>query len=377
MTDYPDLLLFTDAMVHAGRLNSYRSLNWKHNWYADDTFEIIVNKERTNVDSLAEGGFIGYPSTLGDGGWNIGCVDSIEKIQTEQGIELWTVNGRGIESVLENREMAHTWATGDGFDTQTAEAELNMRHYMDVEVISATDTNRRMAGITLESVHNPLLGAAIEYKARMPMTLPTVLYDHCIQSGLSFGLVWSGTGKNFVYKTYAGIDRSTGTSKVTLSVNFGNIKAYDYLYSILDKKNFVYIGGAGDGAIRTLETVPTSSIPTGWNRRETFVDASECTETDELKAKGNQILAEKGATQTLDFTFKESPSFTIGADFFVGDTINVEFPEVATMISRITSITERYDANGRNYEIGIGKSKPDFVSILRAQNKKITSLSTR
>ena len=375
--DYPDLLLFTNAMIHAGRLNSYRSLKWTHNWYADDTFDIVVNRNRTNVDSLAEGGFIGFPSTLGDGGWNIGCVDSIQKVQTRgKSSELWTASGRGVESVLQKRRCLHAWATGDGYDTQVAEAELNMRHYVDVEVINPTDTDRAMAGITLETVHSPELGVAIEYKARM-QELPEVLYDHCKQAGLSFGLVWSGTGVNFLFSIYAGTDRSTGVTKVTLSANFGNVKEYDYLYSTLDQRNLVYVGGAGDGAARTLVDVHSGATPTGWNREETFVDALECTETDELTAKGNQVLAERGATQTLDFTFKESPSFTIGTDFFLGDTVEVEFPDVATMISRITKITERYDRNGRNYEIGVGKSKPDFVSILKAQNKKINRLSTR
>jgi hypothetical protein len=380
--DCPEIIIFDAAMAPAARINSYTSFQWDHNWYDLDTFEILTNRYKQNVDELVEGGFIAYLNPLGTflGEYCVGCVDSIEKPLDENGkiSEIWTVDGRGIESVLANRQMMHAWATGDGYDTQNSYAETNNRHYMTYEVISATDTNRRMAGITLET-NDGHRGIAIEYKARAPLDLLTVLRDHNIQSGLSYRLIWSKSGKNFVYTTLAGTDRSTGAGKVTLSVDFGNVKAYDYIYSVLDQRNFVYIGGPGDGAARTLQSVPTSSIPTGWTRRETFVDASECTTAAERTAKGNQVLAERAATQTLDFTFDQTAqTFVLGTDFNLGDTVVVDFPGVATMTSRITRITERYDVEkGRTYEIGVGKSAPDLISIIARQGKKIAGLSTR
>lgn len=365
-------------MEQVGRINSYTEFTWVHNWSETDTFEIITNRYKTNVDSLYEGGFIGYINPWG--GWCIGCVDSIEKPLDESGkqSEVWTVTGRGIESIFGNRLMMHAWATGDGFDTQTAEAETNMRHYVDVEVINPTDTNRDISGITLEAADGER-GLVIEYKARAPLDLGTVLRDLCMQSGLSYRLVWTAAGKNFVFTVYEGEDLSSGADKVTLSVEFGNVKAYDYIYSVLDQRNFVYIGGPGDGAARTLESLPASSIPTGWTRRETFIDATECVLEDERTAKGNQVLVEKAATQTLDFTFdQQSQSFILGTDFTLGDTVVVDFPDVATMTSRITSITEKYDVSkGKVYEIGVGRAAPDLISIIKAQGRKITSLSTR
>lgn len=379
MIEYPDLILFDTAMVQKGRVNSYSRLKWKHNWYDTDTFEIVVNRYRTNVDELVDSGFVGYPSPLG--GWNIGCIDSVEKPRTEVGksSEMWVITGRGIESVLSNRLCMHAWAADDGYDTQTSEAEVNMRHYVDVEVINPTNSDRDMTGISLETVHSPALGAAIEYKAR-GQALTEVLYDHCKQSGLSWGLEWSGVDSEFVFTfcVYAGTDRSSGASKVTLSAEFGNVKAYDYLYSILDQRNLVYVAGDGDGASRTIAEISAGAAPTGWTRRETFVDAKECTEADELAAKGAQVLEEKGATETLDFTFNHlSPSFVLGTDFNLGDTVVVEFPGVATMTSRIVSVTEKYDSSGKSYDMAVGKAAPDLVSIIRAQNRRINSLGTR
>ena len=375
--DLPEIIIFDAAMAQVSRINSYTSMEWVHSWGDVDTFTITTNRYKKNVDALVESGYIAFVSGLGS--WCVGCVDSIEKPLDETGkeSEVWTITGQGIESVLANRLMMHAWATGDGFDTQTAVAETNMRHYVNVEVISATDTNRRMAGISLAADLGR--GVAIEYKARAPLDLATVLRDLCLQSGLSYGLVWSGTGKNFVFTVYEGTDLSSGAGKVVLSIEYGDVKAYDYIYSVLDQRNFVYIGGPGDGATRTLESLPASGIPTGWTRRETFVDATECTAADERTAKGNQVLAERSATQTLDFVFNQwSQLFVLGRDFNLGDIVVVDFPDVATMTSRITSITERYDVSkGRVYEVGIGKETPYLISIIKAQTRKIIGLSTR
>lgn len=381
--ELPQIVVHDTDMSVLTRINSYSSFKWDHNWYDLDTFQIVTNRYKQNVDLLKEGGFISYVNPLG--GYCVGCVDSIEKPMDETGkqSEMWTVDGRGIESILGNRQMVHAWATGDGYDTQTGSAETNMRHYMTYEAISPTDTNRTMAGITLETVDGTR-GINIEYKARAPMDLLTVLQDHCLQSGLSYRLVWTApTGaaasKAFVFTIQEGTDRSSGAARVVLSVDFGNVKAYDYIYSVLDQRNFVYIGGPGDGAARTLESVPTTSIPTGWTRKETFCDASECTLADERTAKGNQVLAERAATQTLDFVFDQnSQTFVLGTDFNLGDTVVVDFPDVATLTSRITRITDRYDIEkGRSYEIGVGKTAPDLISIIARHTKKIAGLSTR
>jgi hypothetical protein len=363
-------------MAHNGRVNSYSSLKWKHNWYDTDTFEIVVNRYKNGVDLLVNSGFIGYASPLG--GYNIGCVDRVEKPLGPAGksSEMWTITGRGIESILSNRLCISQWAVGDGYDTQTGAAETNMRHYVDIECITVSNADREIAGLTLEAA-DAGAGGAIEYKARgQPLT--EVLYDHCKQTGLSFELAWSGTGKNFEYRTLEGTDLSSGADMVVFSVDFGNVNAYDYVYSVLDQRNLVYVGGEGDANLRTLASISDGAAPTGWSRREVFVDAKECTEVAELAAKGNQVLEERAATETLDFVFNHlSPSFVLGTDFTLGDTVIVEFPGVATMTSRITSITERYGTDGKSFEMAVGKSAPDLVSIIRAQNKRITSLGTR
>ena len=96
-------------------------------------------------------------------------------------------------------------------------------------------------------------------------------------------------------------------------------------------------------------------------------------------AKGNQVLAESNATQTLDFAFNQnSQSFILGTDFELGDTVVVDDPGVATMTSKITNITERYDVQkGKTYEIGVGKSAPDLISIIKQNSRWINQLSAR
>lgn len=69
-------------------------------------------------------------------------------------------------------------------------------------------------------------------------------------SGLSYGLVWSGSGLNFVFTVYT--DRS---SSVVLSPEFDNVEAMNYYQSIIDMKNVIYTGGTGTAAARTVAGV--------------------------------------------------------------------------------------------------------------------------
>jgi len=386
MAELPEILIYDKTMARVSAINSYSSFRWDHNYYDSDTFEIVANRYKQNVDELVDGGFIVYESPLGAAGniipaYNVGLLDFDNKLMDERGksSEMWTVNGRGVESVLGNNQMAHAWGIGDGFDTQTGHAETSMRHYVTVEAISPTDTNRAISGITLATVDQQR-GPELEYKARMPKYLNEVLMELGMQSGLSPKLVWTETGKNFVFTVFEGADLSSGIGKVILSVDFGNVKAYDYIYNALDYRNFVYIGGPGDGATRILESVYSGeSEPTGWDRRETFVDATNELTTEERAVKGNQVLIERAATQTLDFTFDQtSRSFVLGTDFNLGDIVVVDFPDVATMTSRITRISEIYDVKkGRTFEIGVGTAAPDLISIIARNTKKIAGLQTR
>ncbi len=215
-------------------------------------------------------------------------------------------------------------------------------------------------------------------------TVASVLESLGRQSGVSSRLTWNGaaiTGPTsdrrlFQFDVLEGNDLSTGTNAVKLSVEFGNLLTYEYVYSVLNSKNFLYVGGSGDGANRLLTTAHSGdTVPTGWDRRAAFFDSTESTTAAQAQAAGAAQLLTLGPEQTLTFDYNYmSNSYKYGTHFKLGDIVVAKVADVAEITARITQVTETYDENGKKLSFGMGTSSIDLVSILKAQIKATRKL---
>jgi hypothetical protein len=222
--------MFDGTLVLSGIIDDYEYFRYERNWYEPDTWEIDINRYKTNVDQFTIGGFIRYNR---EGVEHIGIIERLEKPLNEKGKvgEQWKIIGRGVEAVLSTRICMYGTDTSTGYHVQEAAGETAMRAYIDKECISATDTNRNITGLTLELIDLER-GIDVNYSARFNI-LSDVLTDICKATGLSYRLVWSG-GLNFVFTVYEGTDVS---ASVVISPEFGNVAAFQYLDSILERCN--------------------------------------------------------------------------------------------------------------------------------------------
>ena len=359
------LHVFDTSFVHQAVLANYQSLTWTRNWYTADTFNLVINRYNFGASQLVTGGFLAYYL---EGTWRVGIIQSISTPlrDTGEASENLTVIGEGYETVFKDRQMIHSWAAGDGYTTEDHEAETNVIAYVHNEAITPTIAGRTITGLS----HAPdqARGAVMTYKARAPQTLFDVIEDHSRFSGLSFKPVWTGYGpgvsprETFVLTCFEGTDRST---TVKLAVEFGNIKTYNYVYSILNQKTTALVMGAGVGAARALETVHSSGTPTGRARKEIAIDASDLTTSDEYIARGQTELANKAQTVRLEFDYNYlAQNYTLGTDFFIGDIVSIKVADV-TLTSRIISVTDIYNEQGRTQKLGVGQEFPDMKSIFK------------
>ena len=362
--------IFTAAMVYRGVIDDYEYFRYERNWYEPDNWEIDINRYKVNVDQFAIGGFIRYNR---EGVEHIGIIERIEKPLDEKGKggEQWKIIGRGAEAVFSLRICMYGTATSTGYHVQNAAGETALRAFVDKECISAADTNRNITGLTLAAPGTR--GTTVDYSARFNI-LSDVLTDICKAAGLSCGLVWSGSGLNFVFTVYEGADVS---ASVVISPEFGNVATFQYLNSVLEMKNLLYVGGTGTDASRAVREVYDTTEPTGWARREQFVEASDCADNAALDAKGAEVLATVGEETALEVSYLQSNTFIYGVDFDLGDIITVVFPDVAIVVSRIVTVTEEWDENGERITLGIGKKYPDLVSIMKQAKQAYSAQSRR
>lgn len=369
------LVVYDDLMDPQARIKIPESFSYTENWYKPDEWEMKIEREKAGVDEIVSGGHIGWVDDAGT--LHIGIIECIEQPRSGEG-EQWTVSGRGTLAYFDRRKCMNMFsdATYSGYDLVTGVAyETAMRHYVDADVISATDTNRRMAGISLYATDYQR-GGTCEKQARGESLLD-ILQDLMAASTLSCTLDWIGQDQTptnrrlFEFRTRWG---NCYQDTVKLSVDFGNVLSYKYLESILSKRNLIYVAGTGTGATRALRTVHGTTEPTGWDRFEDFIEATDCTTNDQLDQRGAEVLAEKGQTLSLEFEYNPaSQSYTLGQDFGIGDIITVVDPDVATLEDRITSITTTYTGDaGKTVNIGLGTEPLDLISIARMQKKNVS-----
>ena len=379
-----ELIVFDDDMDPVGRIKNAESFTYTENWYEPDTFEIRIDATKIDLYQLLTEiqtqGHIGYLAD--DNTVKIGIIEDIKKPSGAAG-EQWTITGRGILALLERRKLMNGYSTSTGFDVQTAVAyETAMRYYVNNNCIAAkgpagtSDTNRNITGLSLAEVDYER-GVDCNFQGRAQSLLDT-LVEFSKASELSCDLVWSGAAAaptaryTFVFTVYASTDR---TADVILTMNLGNILSYDYQESVLGYRNLIYVAGTGSANTRALSEIYSGTEPTGRDRFEDYIDATDCATTAQLTQRGNETLALKAGTESLEFEYNtESQAYTYGTDFVCGDIVTVIDPDVATIIDRITSVTTTYDENGKTIKLGMGTSAPDLVSIMKMDRKQNTGV---
>jgi hypothetical protein len=354
---------FSAAMVLVAEIDDYIYFTFNEKWYEIDSWEMQVNRYAVGVDKIVIGGFARFYHGSKE---HIGI---IEKIESPVGLggkasETWKISGRGVEAALSFRICMTDTASGTGYHATNDKAETIMRHYVDAECINPTDAKRVITGLTLAA--DSARGATIKYNARL-QPLTDVLYDICTASGLSYGLVWSGSGLNFTFTVYAGTDRS---STVVLSPEYDNIETMNYYQSSIDMKNVAYGGGTGDAAARTVREYYSGTEPEYWGRRELFIEASDCLDSTAIDDRSKSVLATKSVATAFEVNYLESNTFVFGTDFTIGDTVKVVFPNLVTASYQIVSTSQTINKAGVKTVLGFGKTIKNLQSVLMDLTKE-------
>ena len=361
---------FTSAMVRNGIIDDYIYFKFTENWYEVNTWEMQVSQYEVNSSRLAVGGFIRY---YHNGAEHVGIIESIEKPLGQEGkaSQKWLVRGSGVESVLGQRLAIYGMGSGDGYHTVSAvSATTAMREYVDYECITSAKcgANRVITGLTLDG--SPAADATVvTYSARLQY-LTDILYDICTQTAKTYYLQWSGSGLNFVFKVKSGTDRTTS---VKISPEFDNVQSLKYLYTAKDMKNVAYVGGVGTANTRDIDDVHAVSEPTGWDRREVFVEASDCLNTAAMLSRGTSTLATMDVQSILEVDYLESNTFKYGTDFVIGDIVTIVFPDVITTTGQIISSTEYWSTSGLKISLVIGRAYPTLIGVMKDQSKSTSA----
>jgi hypothetical protein len=357
----------------------YDYFRYERHLRTPDVFELQINKNRPKAETLLspDAFFLVY---MDGSAARIGRIEQLECSLPESGLgdEKLIIKGRSGGMFAERIASAYT-STGTGYDTQTGAAESLMRHYVDVNSIAALDgggnsaPNRTIPNLTLATDEGR--GTTCTYSARYE-TVAEVLQALAYAGGLGWEVILDTTTRELVFQIIAGTDHSsTSESPVIFSPQLGNLLSIDYMHSLLDRKSLAYVGGSGEDASRIIQTVYLDSTePSGYDRREVFVDASNTSLIAELTTAGQSELEEMAGTVFLDASLISSAPLKYGEDYNLGDTVTVTYGGVATADVQIISIVDEIVGGGRGavrkVSAKLGTEPADIRRIVRRTTRK-------
>lgn len=255
----------------------------------------------------------------------------VEKLLIKTDVELGnhiTITGRSLESMLMRRIV---W----GQRSITGNLQNGIETLLNENVIRPDDQDRRIDNFVFEASPDPRITELTIDAQFTGDELYDVIAKLCKEHDIGFKVTLNDN-KQFVFKLYAGTDRSYEQTKnpyVVFSPNFENIVNSNYLESKSALKNVTLIGGEGEGPERKYTTTGGG---VGLERRELFTDARDVSSkteddrilTDEeyialLKQRGEEKLAENIDVTSFEGEIEATMMFRYREDFFEGDVVQI------------------------------------------------------
>lgn len=318
-----DIIVLNTDLDAVSIVDTYESFIWtdRYNEYGD--FELYVTMHEGLLEYIKRDYYLQSSDSE--------HVMIIEKIQITSDVEEGnhvTVTGRSLESILARRIV---W----GQKTISGNLQNGIKTLLNENVISPSDTDRKIDNFIFEdSTDTAITDLTIEAQYTGD-NLYDVIRQICDERGIGF-MITLNDEKKFVFKLYAGTDRSydqTENPYVVFSPNFENIINSNYIESKSALKNVTLVGGEGEGSERRYTTVGNSA---GLDRRELFTDArdissdvgDEETLTEEeyvaqLQQRGKEKLAENTDVTSFEGQVETTIIFRYGEDFFNGDIVQI------------------------------------------------------
>lgn len=327
------LQIYDQNVMQIGVIDTYESLIWTKRYNETGDFKVTIPLKNKIPEFISLDHFVTLSEDYEDGYYMI--IETIEVDQDAESGNTLTISGRSLEALLERRIV---W---DKMTYSSKSTESIIKDLIEKSFILPSVSDRKIANFTYESPNSdlvfPLTDA--EYNGEDLLDIIPVLCseNHCSMS------VRYLNGK-FVYKTYAGTDRShdqTETDEVLYSADFDSLVSSNYLESIKNYKNVIQVV---DSTGNKKMVVGSSS---GINRREYRATPENVTNQVSLKAYGNKVLYLNRKSAILDGV-AVNDAYIYGKDVFVGDVVQFKNDYGIESKSRITEYIYSEDVSGIN-----------------------------
>jgi len=342
-----EILVLNSNFDNYALIDSFESLIWTDRYNGFGDFEIYAKASLDLIDLYDPDNetYLVLKNTE-----HVMLIEDCEiKFDAEAGDHV-TLTGRSLESILNRRIL---W----GPTVLSGNLQNAIGRMLDENVINPTDPNRTIDNFIMDYSTDPVITALnVEAQFTEKDYLYDVIVNLCKANNIGFKITLN-ENKQFVFKLYAGVDRSYAQFKnpyVIFSKEFGNLMSSSLKTSKKDSKNYTIVYGEGkDPSIKKAYVGGKSFLA----RKEILTDASSISQTvnniamsdadyaNQLIQKGIQTLNSHRITNNFAGTIDHINSFKYGVDFLMGDIVQIDsdygIQNGARISEMITSQTEK------------------------------------
>ena len=347
-----DILVLDTNFVAKAIVDTYESLIWTDRFNAYGDFEIYTAIDLRVLNNLKKDYYL-----LTQKSEHVMIIDTIQKDTDAEDGDKLIVTGRSLESILSRRIIwKQTVLTGN--------LQNGIKKLLDENIISPEIAERKIDNFIFEASDDP---AITELNIDAQFTgdnLYDVIYSICLEYNIGFKVTLNDNNQ-FVFKLYAGIDRSYAQLRnpyVVFSPNFENIINSNFVSSNRNLKTITLVAGEGEGVDRKTTVVEAASGGgSGLNRREMFTDARDISTTttdgetvpieeynSQLAQRGSADLSENTFIEYFDGQVDTNNTYKYGEDFFMGDIVQFADGYGNETKSRVTEFIYSHDVNGED-----------------------------
>lgn len=316
------LVARNSALRRLGEIDDFRSLTSPLRYNRTSDWQLELDGGSPGVDLLSlTGGLI----VERDGATLFsGPVSGIVR-KTEGGRSTVTVSGVD-DTVWLDRRLAVPVPSGPpytaaAYHTVNGVAETVMRTYVNDNLGPGALAARRLERFALAA--DGLRGTTVKGSARFTSLLELLQGLALAGGDIGFRIVQSGEALEF--QVYQPADK---TSTAVFSVEFGNLRGYEYQQTV-PSATYAYVAGEGEGTARVIVEGGDAAAITDYGRFETFRDRRDTADVPTLEQQRSETLDEMQAKTALSISPIDTDAVTFGTDYNLGDRVKVVIDGVA------------------------------------------------
>lgn len=307
----------TGQAIGTGPIDSYVEAEFWRRMYEPGSFRITMETNDLAATGIDVDRFLWIQDDHDDHhGGHLFLIESIT-VDTADESPPVEITGRDVISAfMEHRVIVPP--VGLAYDEVDDPVETVIYHYVSGHMGPDADAERILDNLTMAA--DLARGATIKVAGRH-QTLLEFLGEIAAANAVGWEAHWDPDANAFEFEVLFGTDR---TDTVFIDPEFETAETIRWFRSRTTSKNWALVAGQGEAELRDVETTYLGGAePTGYDRRELFVDARDLEDVLLLPDRGQTALQETAEEDHFEIIVAPQGSFQYPADFDMADLVTI------------------------------------------------------